>query len=137
MKSSQSNRSATNTARTASTIQSLEDFERASERDQDLFLLAQIEAAESRAKAQGSEARAWIGRVESRLSLERHTSPRFLRVEEAAAHLGLTDKALRARCRRHARKNADGTISSCMGGGIVAFKFGRSWRFQFPSEEKR
>ena len=52
-------------------------------------------------------------------------------IEVAADRLSLEPDALRARCRRAARKVGDEIIAH-LGGGIVAFKFGRSWRVQFP-----
>ena len=52
-------------------------------------------------------------------------------IEVAADRLSLDANALRARCRRAARKVGDEVIAH-LGGGIVAFKFGRSWRVQFP-----
>lgn len=53
-------------------------------------------------------------------------------VESAAAKLGLGAAALRARCRRAAQQVGD-SVMATLGGGIVAFKFGRTWRFSFPS----
>jgi hypothetical protein len=52
-------------------------------------------------------------------------------IETAAERLDLDPNALRARCRRAARRVGDEIIAH-LGGGIVAFKFGRSWRVQFP-----
>jgi hypothetical protein len=52
--------------------------------------------------------------------------------ESAAARLGLTVEALRARCRRSAALVGD-RVEAHLGAGIVAFKFGRSWRFRFPA----
>ena len=52
-------------------------------------------------------------------------------IETAAARLALDAEALRARCRRGARREGTATVAD-LGGGIVAFKFGRSWRVQFP-----
>jgi hypothetical protein len=40
-------------------------------------------------------------------------------------------EALRARCRRAALRVGD-SIQAQLGGGIVAFKFGRSWRVRMP-----
>lgn len=57
--------------------------------------------------------------------------PALHTVEAAAERLSLDAKALRARCRRAARRVGDEVIAH-LGGGIVAFKFGRSWRVQFP-----
>jgi hypothetical protein len=59
-------------------------------------------------------------------------SPRlFDTIESAAAKLDLDVEALRARCRRAATRVGD-TVQAHLGGGIVAFKFGRSWRIRFP-----
>ena len=52
-------------------------------------------------------------------------------IETAAARLDMAPTALRARCRRAARKEGDEVVAN-LGGGIVAFKFGRSWRVRFP-----
>ncbi len=51
-------------------------------------------------------------------------------IELAAPKLGLAPEALRARCRREAQKVGDAIVAK-LGGGIVAFKFGRSWRIRF------
>jgi hypothetical protein len=59
-------------------------------------------------------------------------APAFATAKIAAAQLGIDEDALRARCRRAARRRGDIVIAH-LGGGIVAFKFGRSWRFRFPS----
>jgi hypothetical protein len=56
---------------------------------------------------------------------------RMYTVEEAAPLLSLEPSALRARCRRAARRIGNEVIAH-LGGGVVAFKFGRSWRVQFP-----
>jgi hypothetical protein len=58
-------------------------------------------------------------------------APLYDTVEAAAAKLGLDAEALRARCRR-AAKPVGASIEAHLGGGIVAFKFGRSWRVRFP-----
>ena len=52
-------------------------------------------------------------------------------IDSAAAKLGLHAEALRARCRRAARMTATG-VTADRGGGITAFKFGKSWRVRFP-----
>jgi len=62
----------------------------------------------------------------------RARAPLYDTVESAAAKLGLEAEALRARCRRAARQ-VGASVESHLGGGIVAFKFGRSWRVRFPS----
>lgn len=61
----------------------------------------------------------------------RTASCRYETLESAAAQLGLDPGALRARCRRAAvREGRD--VRAYLGGGIVAFKFGRTWRVCFP-----
>ena len=57
--------------------------------------------------------------------------PSYLAIEEAAARLSTTPIALRARCRRHARREGRSVVAH-LGGGIVAIKFGVSWRVRFP-----
>ena len=55
----------------------------------------------------------------------------YYAIDQAAAKLDLHPHALRARCRRAAvRQGRD--IVAYLGGGVVAFKFGRSWRLRFP-----
>lgn len=61
------------------------------------------------------------------------SDPVFDTVEAAATKLGLDPKALRARCRRAARRVGD-TVVANLGGGITAFKFGRNWRIRFPRD---
>jgi hypothetical protein len=61
----------------------------------------------------------------------RKTPPAFDTIESAAAKLGIDVDALRARCRRAQQRIGD-TVPAHLGGGIVAFKFGRSWRVRFP-----
>ena len=55
----------------------------------------------------------------------------FETINAAAAKLSLDAEALRARCRRAARRDGDAIVAS-LGGGIVAIKLGRSWRVRFP-----
>ena len=62
----------------------------------------------------------------------RSTSPVFETVETAAAKLNLDADALRARCRRASEQVGDAVVAQ-LGGGIVAFKFGKSWRIRFPA----
>jgi hypothetical protein len=51
-------------------------------------------------------------------------------IDDAAAHLGMTAQALRARCRRGAVR--EGREVRChLGDGVVATKFGRTWRVRF------
>jgi hypothetical protein len=52
-------------------------------------------------------------------------------IDDAAARLGMTAQALRARCRRGAVR--EGREVRCyLGDGVVATKFGRTWRVRFP-----
>lgn len=65
---------------------------------------------------------------------ERHRAPRvalFDTVEVASAKLSLDPTALRARLRRAQRADGDKIVAD-LGGGIRAFKFGKSWRIRFP-----
>lgn len=55
----------------------------------------------------------------------------YVPIEEAAVRLALTPIALRARCRRAARREGRSVVAH-LGGGVVAYKFGRSWRVRFP-----
>jgi hypothetical protein len=57
-------------------------------------------------------------------------------VERAAELLGMTADALRARCRRAARKVGRDVVAT-LGLGILGIKLGRSWRIQFPTGEPR
>jgi hypothetical protein len=52
-------------------------------------------------------------------------------IDTAGAKLGVDSDALRARCRRAARRVGNAGVAE-LGGGIVAFKFGSSWRVRFP-----
>jgi len=54
---------------------------------------------------------------------------RLLTVEDAAKLLSTTPTALRARCRRRARR-VGREIVARLGAGVVAFKFGASWRLR-------
>ena len=56
----------------------------------------------------------------------------FETIETAAVRLGLDPDALRARCRRAAEQVGDAIVAQ-LGGGIVAFKFGKSWRIRFSA----
>lgn len=58
-------------------------------------------------------------------------APVFETIESAAVKLAVPPAALRSRCRRAAKQSGNSTTVH-LGGGIVAFKFGRSWRIQFP-----
>jgi hypothetical protein len=57
--------------------------------------------------------------------------PRYFTIEAAAAVLSLNPHALRARCRRRARREGRSVVAH-LGGGILALKFGVSWRVRFP-----
>lgn len=52
-------------------------------------------------------------------------------IKVAAARLGLNEPAMRARCRRAARREGRNIVAR-LGGGIVAVKFGTTWRVVFP-----
>jgi hypothetical protein len=56
---------------------------------------------------------------------------RYVTILTAAARLSLNANALRARCRRRARREGREVIAR-LGGGIVAIKFGVTWRVIFP-----
>jgi hypothetical protein len=58
----------------------------------------------------------------------------WITIDQAAPLVGVGPEALRARCRRAARKR-DGQIIAQLGLGIVAKKFGRSWRLHVPPPE--
>jgi hypothetical protein len=58
-----------------------------------------------------------------------HSNAWLLTVEDAAKLLSTTPTALRARCRRHARRAGHDVVAR-LGGGVVAFKFGASWRLR-------
>jgi hypothetical protein len=55
-------------------------------------------------------------------------------IEEAAIFLSTSPVALRARCRRNARKHGKHVISA-IGPGVRAEKYGRSWRVVFSEVE--
>ena len=57
--------------------------------------------------------------------------PRYFAIEAAAAILSLKPHALRARCRRRAKKEGRNIVAH-LGGGILAIKFGVTWRVRFP-----
>jgi hypothetical protein len=50
-------------------------------------------------------------------------------VDQAALRLATTPTALRARCRRHARRVGRDVIAR-LGAGVTAYKFGASWRLR-------
>jgi hypothetical protein len=57
--------------------------------------------------------------------------PRYFTIEAAAAVLSLNPHALRARCRRRARREGRSVVAH-LGGGIEAIKLGVTWRIRFP-----
>jgi hypothetical protein len=67
-------------------------------------------------------------------SAPRHP-PTFDSIESAAQKLGVEPAALRSRCRRAAHRAGDAIVSQ-LGGGIVAFKFGQTWRIRFPPDSQ-
>jgi hypothetical protein len=61
--------------------------------------------------------------------------PIFETIDSAAPKLGVEPGALRSRCQRAARRAGTAAVAQ-LGGGIVAFKFGKTWRIRFPAEGK-
>jgi hypothetical protein len=62
----------------------------------------------------------------------RRATQTYLTIKAAAPRLGMTALALRARCRRRAVR--EGREVRCyLGDGVVATKFGRTWRIRFPT----
>lgn len=59
--------------------------------------------------------------------------PRLFTVDEAATCLSTTPTALRARCRRRSRR-VGREIVAHLGAGVVAYKFGASWRVRIAPE---
>lgn len=57
-------------------------------------------------------------------------APLLADIATAAARLGLEPEALRARARRAQTVERGETIAR-LGAGVVAYKFGRTWRFRF------
>lgn len=57
---------------------------------------------------------------------------RYMTIDEAAEHLRLTPNALRKRCAKQARK-VDRDVVAQLGDGVVAVKFGRTWRVRFAA----
>ncbi|MGO9836476.1 MAG: hypothetical protein ACLP1X_19935 [Polyangiaceae bacterium] len=55
----------------------------------------------------------------------------YLTIDDAAVRLSTTANALRARCRRHSRREGRDVVAR-LGAGIVAVKIGFSWRVRFP-----
>jgi hypothetical protein len=72
------------------------------------------------------------GNVPPRQPPGRPPGPRnYYNLKEAAPRLGLSVGALRARCTRGAVR--EGREVRChLGDGVVAIKFGRTWRVKFP-----
>lgn len=61
--------------------------------------------------------------------------PRMLTLAEAADVLRLRPEALRARCRRAARKDASGNVTAPLAPGIVGVKMGaNTWRVRFDAK---
>jgi hypothetical protein len=56
----------------------------------------------------------------------------LLTIESAAVRLETTPIALRARCRRRARREGRETVAR-LGAGVVAYKFGAHWRLRFAA----
>ncbi len=57
---------------------------------------------------------------------------KYFTIAQATKRIGSTPDALRRRCERAARKLPNGDIIAELGGGIRAFKFGRTWLVTFP-----
>ena len=55
---------------------------------------------------------------------------RFFSIDTAAARLETTPVALRARCRRRARREGREIVAR-LGAGVIAYKFGANWRVRF------
>jgi hypothetical protein len=62
-------------------------------------------------------------------SVHIQASRHFFTVEDAAVRLSTTPTALRARCRRHARRIGHEVVA-CLGAGVTAYKLGASWRLR-------
>jgi len=62
---------------------------------------------------------------------EAATQPVYVTIEDAARLLAMTAVALRARCRRRARRQGRDVVAH-LGGGVTAYKIGASWRLRFP-----
>lgn len=54
----------------------------------------------------------------------------LLTTESAAKLLELSEHALRARCRRAARREGQQVVAR-LGAGVVAYKLGKTWRVHF------
>ncbi len=55
----------------------------------------------------------------------------YVTIAAAAVRLSISTTALRARCRRYARREGKDVVAR-LGAGIVAYKLGASWRVRFP-----
>jgi hypothetical protein len=62
---------------------------------------------------------------------QRGSGPTYFDIENAAHRLSTSPTALRARCRRNARREGR-AVTAQLGGGITAIKLGASWRLRFP-----
>jgi hypothetical protein len=71
-------------------------------------------------------------RAASAHGAEREKSAEFHTIDDAAKMLATTPVALRARCRRHARREGREVVAR-LGAGVVAYKFGSSWRVRFTA----
>lgn len=58
------------------------------------------------------------------------SSPQWVSIDKAAAHLGLSPEALRKTLERRAVRAADGTTEANLD-GVRARKLGRLWRVRF------
>jgi hypothetical protein len=56
-------------------------------------------------------------------------------IDIAAPKVGISEEALRARCRRAPLCPGSSAVVD-LGAGIRAMKFGRTWRIRFPKDEK-
>lgn len=57
---------------------------------------------------------------------------RLFTIDDAAFRLATTPIALRARCRRRARREGREVVAR-LGAGVVAFKFGVNWRVRIDA----
>lgn len=62
----------------------------------------------------------------------RSSTPRYFTIATAAPLLDTDENALRARCRREASRSGRDRVE--LGGGVVAYKFGATWRIEFPKQ---
>jgi len=59
------------------------------------------------------------------------SSRHYFTIDQASDLLQVSSAALRARCRRAARRRGKDVVAE-LADGILAIKFGRSWRIRFP-----